>query len=55
MVDAILIASATITELIVTGAALYTAYKMRDLVAITNYLADLMEQRMGLRGDTFGE
>lgn len=48
--DMILLALATVTTLIVSLTSLYVAFKMRDLVNITDYIADLMEERMGLRG-----
>ena len=48
--DMILLALATVATLIVSLTSLYVAIKMRDLVNITNYVADLMEERMGLRG-----
>jgi len=50
MVDMILIALATVTTLIVSISAIYQAQKMKELVAVTNYIADLMEERMGIRG-----
>lgn len=50
VVDMILLALATVTTLMVSITAVYVAFKMKELVDVTNYLADLMEERMGLRG-----
>ncbi len=51
MADTILIACATITTLIVSISALIVAYTARDLLKMVNYIADLMEHELGLRGD----
>ena len=51
VVDIILIACATITTLFVSISALIVAYTARDLLKMVNYIADLMEHELGLRGD----
>ena len=50
-VDMIMIACATVTTLIVSISALIMAYTVRDLLKVVNYIADLMEHELGLRGD----
>jgi len=51
MVDMVLIACATIATLILSVSALIVAYTARDLLKVVNYIADLMEHELGLRGD----
>jgi hypothetical protein len=51
LVDIILIACATVTTLIVSVSALIMAYTVRDMLKVVNYIADLMEHELGLRGD----
>ncbi len=50
-IDIIMIACATITTLIVSISALIVAYTARDMLKVINYIADLMEHELGLRGD----
>lgn len=51
MIDMVLIACATIATLILSVSALIVAYTARDLLKVVNYIADLMEHELGLRGD----
>jgi hypothetical protein len=51
MVDMVLIACATVSTLILSVSALIVAYTARDLLKVVNYIADLMEHELGLRGD----
>lgn len=51
LVDIILIACATVATLVVSLSALIVAYTARDMLKAVNYIADLMEHALGLRGD----
>jgi hypothetical protein len=51
LVDIILIVCATVATLVVSLSALIVAYTARDLLKAVNYIADLIEYEMGVRGD----